>query len=72
MTNCFNMRCPKCGRTDQIDIHARVWIRLTDGTATDVARVAITNGKTTPQPVALLAAILAPAKSFKQADGGVA
>ena len=39
MTNEFNMRCPKCGSADQIDIEAIVWVRLTDdGTDPDAAR----------------------------------
>jgi hypothetical protein len=38
MTNCFDMRCPKCGSEDQIDIAATVWVRLTrDGTDADEA-----------------------------------
>jgi hypothetical protein len=38
MSNCFNMRCPKCGGEDQIDIAATVWVRLTgDGTDADEA-----------------------------------
>lgn len=33
MSNQFGMRCPKCGRTDSLDIAALVWVRLTpDGT----------------------------------------
>ena len=38
MTNCFDMRCPKCGGTDEIDIQAQIWIRLTsNGTDADAA-----------------------------------
>jgi hypothetical protein len=38
MTNCFDMRCPKCGDEDHIDIHAAVWVRLTsDGTDADAS-----------------------------------
>ena len=34
--NLFDMRCPKCGGTDQIDILAEVWIRVCeDGTDAD-------------------------------------
>ncbi|MGA8756643.1 MAG: hypothetical protein WB611_09965 [Stellaceae bacterium] len=36
--NDFDMRCPKCGDTSQIDIAATVWVRLTsDGTDADEA-----------------------------------
>jgi len=36
--NQFDMVCPKCGRTDQLDIAATVWVRLTpDGTDNDAA-----------------------------------
>jgi hypothetical protein len=36
MTNIFNFCCPGCGETDQIDIQALVWVRLTgDGTDAD-------------------------------------
>jgi hypothetical protein len=39
MTNCFDLRCPKCGNTDEIDVSASVWTRLTDeGTDTDLAK----------------------------------
>jgi hypothetical protein len=38
MSNCFNMRCPKCGGDDQIDILAEVWIRVChDGTDPDAS-----------------------------------
>jgi len=38
MTNCFEMKCPKCGGEDRIDIAATVWVRLTsDGTDADLA-----------------------------------
>jgi hypothetical protein len=38
MTNCFEMKCPKCGNEDQIDIHAAMWVRLTsDGTDADTS-----------------------------------
>ena len=37
MSNCFNMRCPKCGNEDRIDIAALVLVRLTaDGTDADI------------------------------------
>jgi len=37
--NAFDMRCPKCGTSDEIDIAATVWIRLCpDGT--DVTQAA--------------------------------
>jgi hypothetical protein len=29
MSNLWNMKCPKCGCENQIDIQAAVWIRLT-------------------------------------------
>ena len=33
MTNCFDLRCPKCGSTDEIDVSASIWARVThDGT----------------------------------------
>jgi hypothetical protein len=36
MSNQFNMRCPKCGSEDQIEIAATVWVLLTaDGTDAD-------------------------------------
>jgi hypothetical protein len=39
MTNCFDLRCPKCGNTDEIDVSASVWARVTeDGTDTDLAK----------------------------------
>lgn len=39
MTNSFNLRCPKCGNTDEIDVSARIWARLTEeGTDTDLAK----------------------------------
>ncbi len=38
MTNTFDMKCPKCGDEDQIDINAAVWVRLThDGTDADTS-----------------------------------
>jgi hypothetical protein len=38
MTNCFEYRCPTCGNTDQIDISAEVWVRITlDGTDADTS-----------------------------------
>jgi hypothetical protein len=39
MSNCFDMRCPKCGGKDRIDIAATVWLRVTDdGTDADASR----------------------------------
>jgi hypothetical protein len=38
MRNLFDMRCPKCGGTDQIDILTEVWIRVCeDGTDADAS-----------------------------------
>jgi hypothetical protein len=38
MGNAFNLKCPRCGNTDKIDIRASVWIRVTDdGTDPDEA-----------------------------------
>ena len=38
MTNWLNARCPKCGNTDQLDVAATVWLRLTDdGTDADAS-----------------------------------
>jgi len=38
MSNTFEMRCPKCGGEDQIDVQAAIWVRLTsDGTDADAA-----------------------------------
>jgi hypothetical protein len=38
MTNCFDLRCPKCGNSEEIDISAPVWARITnDGTDTDLS-----------------------------------
>lgn len=38
MSNCFDMKCPKCGGEDEIDIEAIVSVRLTsDGTDADGA-----------------------------------
>jgi hypothetical protein len=39
MTNFLDMRCPQCGGHDQLDIQARVWIRVCeDGTDADLSR----------------------------------
>jgi hypothetical protein len=36
MSNTFDMKCPKCGCEDQIDIQASIWVRVTsDGTDAD-------------------------------------
>jgi hypothetical protein len=36
--NCLDLRCPKCGDTDEIDIAAEVWVRVTrDGTDADAS-----------------------------------
>lgn len=38
MTNCFEMKCPKCGDEDHIDVAATVFVRLTaDGTDADIS-----------------------------------
>lgn len=38
MSNFFNLRCPQCGKEDEIDIQASVWLRLTsDGTDADAS-----------------------------------
>lgn len=38
MDNQFEMVCPECGESDEIDIAATVWVRLcADGTAPDEA-----------------------------------
>ena len=39
MTNFLDMRCPKCGNEDRLDIQATVWIRVCeDGTDADASR----------------------------------
>jgi hypothetical protein len=39
MTNSFNLRCPKCGSSDEIDVSAHIWARITEeGTDTDLAK----------------------------------
>ena len=39
MTNCFDLRCPKCGGTGHIDISASIWVRVThDGTDPDLSK----------------------------------
>jgi len=39
MTNCFDLCCPKCGGTGQIDVSASVWVRVTrDGTDPDLSK----------------------------------
>ncbi len=39
MTNFLNMRCPKCGDEDRLDISARVWLRVCeDGTDATASR----------------------------------
>jgi hypothetical protein len=38
MSNAFDLRCPRCRRTDSIDILAAIWVRLVhDGTDPDLA-----------------------------------
>jgi hypothetical protein len=33
MSNCFDMKCPRCGASNEIDVAATVWVRLChDGT----------------------------------------
>jgi hypothetical protein len=39
MANSFDLRCPKCGNTHEIDVSASIWARITeDGTDTDLAK----------------------------------
>ena len=39
MTNCFDLRCPKCGSTEEIDVSASIWARVTkDGTDPDLSK----------------------------------
>jgi phage FluMu protein Com len=39
MSNFLDIRCPKCDATDQIDIAATVWLRVTeDGTDADESK----------------------------------
>lgn len=36
--NDLGLRCPRCGETDEINIHAKVWVRITeDGTDADLS-----------------------------------
>jgi hypothetical protein len=38
LDNDFGMKCPNCGASDQIDVAATVWVRLSpDGTDTTLA-----------------------------------
>ena len=38
MTNFFDMKCPKCGDENEIDIQASVWLRVTsNGTDADAS-----------------------------------
>jgi hypothetical protein len=38
MSNFFDLKCPKCGDENQIDIQASVWLRLTsNGTDPDAS-----------------------------------
>lgn len=38
MSNQFGYRCPACGKSDEIDVRAYVWIRLTaNGTDADAS-----------------------------------
>jgi hypothetical protein len=38
MSNMFDMKCPKCGSEEQIDIQAAIWVRVTsDGTDADAS-----------------------------------
>jgi hypothetical protein len=38
MSNCSNMKCPRCGADDEIDVAATIWVRLChDGTDADEA-----------------------------------
>lgn len=35
----WNMKCPKCGAADRLDVQASVWVRLTgDGTDADASQ----------------------------------
>ena len=73
MTNCLDMRCPNCGRTDQIDIHARVWVRLTsDGTATDIAACGDHEWDDDTLAGCSACSHAGPVKSFAPAEGGAA
>lgn len=39
MTNCFDLRCPKCGTSDEIDVSASIWARVTaEGTDPNLAK----------------------------------
>jgi ribosomal protein L37E len=39
MSNYFDMQCPRCGGTSQIDILAEVWLRVcVDGTDANASR----------------------------------
>jgi hypothetical protein len=39
MVNCFDLCCPKCGDTDQIDVSAFIWARVTrDGTDPNLSK----------------------------------
>jgi hypothetical protein len=39
MTNFLNLRCPRCGSGEHIDVAALVWLRVTgDGTDAEQAR----------------------------------
>lgn len=40
MANAFDMACPNCGDTTNLDIQALIWVRVTaDGTDPDEARL---------------------------------
>jgi hypothetical protein len=52
MSNFLDMRCPKCGGEDRIDIEAKVWVRVTDnGTDADASECGDHNY--TPESAAL-------------------
>jgi hypothetical protein len=40
MSNFLDIRCPACGNTDQLDVQAHVWLRITaDGTDADASGI---------------------------------
>jgi len=53
----WEMACPKCGASDEIDICADIWVRLCpDGTTLQPPRTATPNGLITAAPSAVRAA----------------
>jgi hypothetical protein len=55
MSNFLDLRCPKCGCDDQIDIAATVWLRVTDD-GTDADASADGNHEYTPKSLTACAA----------------